>query len=554
MRGEVHPRTVGGPLFDRPVIGLLALFAVAAAVIGYRFAHGIGAVSNMNDGFTWGIWEPVNVVVFTGIGAGAYAVGLLCYLLNRGEYHALVRPAVLLGAIAYALGGASVLIALGRYWNLYWLVLPGMWNLSSVLLEVALCVMTYVAVLWIEVLPAVFDRVAQSVSPKRAAWGRRWGARLSRAMPYVIASAMVLPTMHQSSLGGLLLLAGSKVHPLWHTPFLPLLALISCLSMGFGAVVVLTSVLRFTWSARHDQELLASMSKVNGGLLFLFAALRMTDIALRGKLRLFVVPDYHLIFFAVEMILFLVPAGMFFSRRVERNHRLLFRGAVAAVVAGALWRVDAFITCFNPGERWHYHPAFGEVAVTVGMAALGAAVFILVSRLFPVVALEELHLRAKAALTSRPVMLRRAFGSCPGGTPVRRGEYVRLHRVAFTVIHSDGEPLPSGPTTRWVRVPEALFLLAVPVVGALYVLALPVVLLATALHALLGGFLRAARALLSFLTSVLTPPWAAGRAHLSGDAGDDEEPGRPAGGEPDPQLDELARRIASERERRASGR
>ena len=112
---------------------LLGIFGVALCVIAYRFFAGIGAVSNMNDGYAWGIWEPVNVVVFTGIGAGAYSVGLLTYLLNRGQYHPLVRPAVLLGAIAYSLGGLSIIVALGRYWNIYWLALPGMWNLSSVL-------------------------------------------------------------------------------------------------------------------------------------------------------------------------------------------------------------------------------------------------------------------------------------------------------------------------------------------------------------------------------------------------------------------------------------
>src|SRR5512139_2997461 len=99
MSAHEHPRPIGGDLLAPPMKLLIALFAVAAVVIVYRFFSGIGAVSNMTDGFTWGIWEPVNVVVFTGIGAGALGTGLLCYLLNRGRYHWLVRPAVLVGAI-----------------------------------------------------------------------------------------------------------------------------------------------------------------------------------------------------------------------------------------------------------------------------------------------------------------------------------------------------------------------------------------------------------------------------------------------------------------------
>src|SRR5512138_1251793 len=113
MSAHAHPRAIGGKLFDRPMMVLLALFGLAALMMAYRFVFGVGLVSNMTDGFTWGIWEPINVVVFTGIGAGAYGVGILSYVLNRGKYHSLVRPACLLGAIAYTLGGGSIMVAIG---------------------------------------------------------------------------------------------------------------------------------------------------------------------------------------------------------------------------------------------------------------------------------------------------------------------------------------------------------------------------------------------------------------------------------------------------------
>src|SRR5512139_1807353 len=96
MSAHARPSAVGGRLLAPPMKVLLSVFAVSAAVMAYRFFAGVGAVSNMTDGFTWGIWEPVNVVVFTGIGAGAYGVGLLTYVHNRGEYHWRVPAAVLL--------------------------------------------------------------------------------------------------------------------------------------------------------------------------------------------------------------------------------------------------------------------------------------------------------------------------------------------------------------------------------------------------------------------------------------------------------------------------
>jgi Ni/Fe-hydrogenase subunit HybB-like protein len=349
----------------------------------------------MSDGFTWGIWEPVNVVVFTGIGAGAYGVGLLSYLLNKGEYHGLVRPAVLVGAIAYTLGGSSIIIALGRWWNALLLPVVPWWNLSSVLLEVAICVMAYVAVLWIEVLPAIFDGASASESPRWSSFGRRWGDRLGKLMPFIIALAILLPTMHQSSLGGLMLLAETKVHPLWHTSLLPLLFLISCLSMGYGAVVVLVNLLRMKWNAKLDQGLFASMSKVNAGFLLAYLVLRVGDIAIHGKLK-YLGANFYTGVFLVELALFLAPALMFLSKKVQQNRGRLFGAALLSLWAGAAYRVDTYLTVYRPGPGWEYFPSLGETVITVGMAAIGMAAFIFVSRKFPVVVVDD----ARASTTT----------------------------------------------------------------------------------------------------------------------------------------------------------
>ncbi len=398
MSAHEHPKAIGGKLFDRTMLVLLGLFGVAALVIVYRFFTGVGPVSNMSDGFTWGIWEPVNVVCFTGIGAGALGVGFLTYVFNKGEYHGLVRPAVLVGAICYTLGASSIVVALGRYWNAYWLPWVPYWNLGSALLEVAVCVLAYVIVLWIEVLPSIFDGAAQAKSPKWSAFGKKWGALLAKAMPFIIALAILLPLMHQSSLGGLMLIAGPKIHPLWHNALLPTLFLISCLSMGYGAVVVLVNLLNLSWNAKMDQKLFAQMSKVNAGLLFVYSALRLGEVVLHGKVRFFGA-NFPTFLFVVEMALFLVPAFMFLSPKVAANRGRLFGAALLAIAAGAAYRVDTYMTMYRPfgwnaagvanPTGWDYWPSVGETIVTVGMASVGIAIFLFISRVFPVVVVDE---------------------------------------------------------------------------------------------------------------------------------------------------------------------
>ena len=226
--------------------------------------------------------------------------------------------------------------------------------------------------------------------------------QLARAMPFLIALAMLLPTMHQSSLGGLMLVAGPKLHPLWHTALLPLLALVSCLSMGFGAVVALTDLLAHKWRATGDRDLLTDMAKVNGGILTLFVALRLTDIVATGKAHLLMVPDMYLAVFVLETACFLAPAVMFLVPGLQRKRWALVAGALLAVTAGSLWRIDTFLTCYQAGSRFQYFPSFGEIAVTVGMAALGGAVFIVVSRIFPVIVVEGAVATAPVGKETQP--------------------------------------------------------------------------------------------------------------------------------------------------------
>jgi len=140
---------VGGRLLTRPMRILLAIVALGGIVTLIRFFQGIASVSNLNNGYPWGVWISIDVVVGTAIGCGGFAVGLLVYILNKGRYHPLVRPAVLTSLLGYGLAVIAVMIDLGRYWELPKVpVFVWRWT-HSPQLEVALCVTAYVMVLLI---------------------------------------------------------------------------------------------------------------------------------------------------------------------------------------------------------------------------------------------------------------------------------------------------------------------------------------------------------------------------------------------------------------------
>ena len=56
------PAPVGGNLFNTATLVCGVLVAVMLAVLAVRFIFGLGAATNLNDGYPWGIWVVVDVV------------------------------------------------------------------------------------------------------------------------------------------------------------------------------------------------------------------------------------------------------------------------------------------------------------------------------------------------------------------------------------------------------------------------------------------------------------------------------------------------------------
>lgn len=384
MNGASRTAAVGGRLFTPGVLVLAALAALGAALIAWRAAVGLGASTAMNDGYAWGIWIAFDVVTGTAIGCGGYAVAILVFVLNRGEYHALVRPALLTSALGYSIAGLSVLLDLGRPWLTWKIpVFVWSWNLQSQLLEVALCIMAYSIVLWIELSPAMLERAATSSSPTLQRLAKTWLPRIRGSMLWIAALGLLLPTMHQSALGSLLLLSGPRLHPLWNTPLLPLLFLVSCVLMGFGAVVIEGALASRYFGRKVETEMFAGLGRILAGLTWVYLAVRIGDLAWRGHAGGLLAVDRNATMWLLEVLLFAAAALMLGSDRRRRDVGNLFRAALAMLLAGSLYRFDVFLLAFNPGAHWHYFPSVAEILITVGLVAGEVAVYIVFVRVFP---------------------------------------------------------------------------------------------------------------------------------------------------------------------------
>ena len=371
---------LGGRIFTKPFMALGVIFLIGLYFMFVRFTEGMGAASNLNGGFAWGIWVVYDVVVGTAFACGGYALAFAVYVFNKGQYHPLVRPAVLTSLLGYALGGFGAFFDMGRFWQFYEIFLPWNWNFNSVMLEVGLCVATYIIILAIEFSPALLERLGKKGLLKI----------LNKVLFFFIAIGILLPSMHQSSLGSLLIAMGHKVHPLWQVNHMqPLLALLTALIMGFSIVVFEGSTSSVGFNRASETPMLSNLSKIIVGLLGGFLLVRLVVLVVQGKLGLIFTGDFASLMFLLEMALFLVPLFILLSPTMRAQGGKLLIAAVSMLLAGSLYRFNAFLITFDPGPGYSYFPSVPEIMVTLGVVAFEIMAFLVLVKLLPVLHREE---------------------------------------------------------------------------------------------------------------------------------------------------------------------
>ncbi|MBT4889365.1 MAG: Ni/Fe-hydrogenase cytochrome b subunit [Rhodospirillales bacterium] len=368
-------KALGGRIFTLPFMILGIIAAIGIYYMAQRFILGMGTVANINGGFPWGIWVVFDVVIGTGLACGGYALAFTVYLFNKGQYHPLVRPALLASLLGYALGGFGAIFDMGRWWQFYNIVLPGNWNFNSAMLEVGLCVALYILVLIIEFAPVYLEKIGAKGLLKS----------LNKVMFFFIALGVLLPTMHQSSLGSLLIAMGYKVDPLWQSlQFQPLLAVISALVMGYSIVIFEASLSNVSFGGKSETPLLSVLAKVAIGLLVAFVVIRMIILMIQGKFGLIFAGDFSSLMFMLEMALFIIPLFILASPARRQNGGKLLIAAVSMLFSGALYRFNAFLFTFDPGPGYSYFPSASEIMVTLGIIAIEIMAYLVVVKTLPV--------------------------------------------------------------------------------------------------------------------------------------------------------------------------
>lgn len=360
LKRELRPR--GRWLTPFNVISI-AIMAATAGILAWRFAFGLGTVSNVNQEFPWGLWKGFNVITGVAFAGGAYVLTFMVYVLRLEKYHSIVRATVLNGLLAYCFYAGALVLDLGRPWKILNPIIGNSFGLSSVLFLVAWHFMLYM--------------MAQAVefSPAAAEWmGAR---RLHRILTGLTVGAVVfgitLSTLHQSALGALYAMAEPKVHPLWYSELIPLLFWVSSIFAGLSMVIVEGTLSKRMFVERMDPEhlrrhdgIMIDLARISGITMFVYLFLEATKFV-HGSKWAYLTGGWAA-WYAVEIVgCVAVPMVLLLAGSARRDLTMVRAGAALTLVGIVLNRLNISVIAYKWYAPVHYVPGVMELIVSAGV-------------------------------------------------------------------------------------------------------------------------------------------------------------------------------------------
>jgi Ni/Fe-hydrogenase subunit HybB-like protein len=362
---------------------LLTLTGIAFVVAMIRFIYGIGAISNLSNAYPWGFWVSFDLFTGIAISSGAFLIASAVYVFELEQLRPLLRPTLLTGLLGYIMEVIALLVDLGhpeRIWHYFVYQ-----NWTSYLLFIGLYVMAYSAVMMAEFAPAVFERLHWD---KAASLIRRF------MKPLVIIGA-VISVLHQGSLGALLLIQPTKLHPLWWTPVLPALFFLSVIAIGLAMTILESSLSSRYFKRGLETHLLEKLARAIPFVLALYMLVKLGQLAYDGKLGyLFASGNMSILFWAEILISSILPLIWFSIKRNRTSPNGLLVGAILVLAGMILNRFNVSWLAVKHADPLSYLPAFmsdvkyfpslPEVAISLGIFSGGILAFGLAIKYLPI--------------------------------------------------------------------------------------------------------------------------------------------------------------------------
>jgi len=349
------------------------IFILGLYTIYLRFTGGLGAVTNLNDHFPWGLWIGFDILCGVGMAAGGFTLCAIVYIFNIKKFKPIIRPTILTAFLGYLLVILALLVDLGRPWAIWHAII--MWNPKSVMFEVAWCVMLYTTVLFLEFSPVVLEKF----KVKRL-------LKIIRGITIpLVVLGILLSTLHQSSLGALYLIVPTKMHPLWFSTNLPWFFYLSAIGVGCAMIIFESYLSAKAFKKNLEFNLVSDIGRWIVVVMGAYLTWRFMDLIMDDKLHLLFVHSVETYLFWLEIIIgAIIPIVLLVQSRIRLNRIGLFVSACFVIGGFLLNRMNVSVTSLQASSGVSYFPSVYEIIITLFLVVLGVVIFNLAVKYLPV--------------------------------------------------------------------------------------------------------------------------------------------------------------------------
>ncbi len=348
------------------VAGIIILTGVF--LIALRYYQGLGAVTSASQTQPWGLFLSWGLYSGVPLSATGFVLGTAVYILGLKQYQPIVKNAILVGLLGYLFAVIFLLIDLGRPWRLPYPMI-GSFGTASVLFLVAWHVALYLSCQFLEFSPSISE------------WGgwkrlRKWGIQMTIGLTIF---GIILSTLHQSALGAMFLLAPGKLHPLWYSPYIPVLFLISAIAAGLCMMIVINQLTRYFFKDRADGKYFNSLDGINFGLgkaasfvLITYFSLKLVALAHGNHWSLLNTPYGYWFLFEL-LALVLIPTLLFIFGTQRGNIVVVRIAAIITIIGIIINRLNVSLITLNwqlPEREFFYLREFLIVIAVVTIQIL----------------------------------------------------------------------------------------------------------------------------------------------------------------------------------------
>lgn len=370
-------------------IGVLAVLALAAfGAYCYQFVNGLG-VTGMSNGTSWGLYIAC-FMFLVGLSAGGLIVASSASIFHVTEYKKVALPAVIVSTVCICLAGAFVLIDLGgivRVWNMF--LTP---NFASPLLWD----MTVITCYLIINLVYLYFMTSKKADQSKVAIVSRFALPVAILVHSVTAWIFGLHIAREG----------------WHTAIMAPLFVASAMDSGLALLLVVLAGLRKAGVLQVEQKLYANLAGLLATCIAVdafFIGCEVLTMAYPGAagaetLALMAFGPTAPFFWLEVVAGLLVPfCILVFAKNRQKTGLVLLASAlvILGVFCKRCWLLlTSFIVPNVQGANgitlgtleaqqgglgmWalggSYAPTWTEVVIVLGVVALGALAFILLSR------------------------------------------------------------------------------------------------------------------------------------------------------------------------------